>query len=233
MRSGIYAIKNTENGKMYVGSSIYLRKRFSAHRSALGRGKHPSHKLQAAWNKYGETAFKFCTLLVCGPENLLMYEQLAIDRFSAATVGYNITPVAGSHLGAKRSPESCKRLALARLGHRHSDEARKKISIAHKGTTRGFQPGNQVNVGRIISDETKAKISASLMGNKSCLGWVPTAEHRSKISAAMMGNKRRVGTVHSDETKAAISATIRKNNYKKRLPTPTAPPPTPRPATGG
>jgi len=53
MASGIYQIKNTLNGKFYVGSAVNIKQRWSTHISSLNKNNHHSGHLQNAWNKYG------------------------------------------------------------------------------------------------------------------------------------------------------------------------------------
>lgn len=55
----IYQIRNIENEKRYIGSSINPNKRFEWHRRELNRNCHHSIKLQRAWLKYGEEKFVF------------------------------------------------------------------------------------------------------------------------------------------------------------------------------
>ena len=57
MNCGVYQIKNTLNGKAYIGSSKNIKRRLGIHRSMLRRGTHRNPHLQNAWNKYGESAF--------------------------------------------------------------------------------------------------------------------------------------------------------------------------------
>jgi hypothetical protein len=45
--------------------------------------------------------------------------------------------------------------------------------------------GHTRNRGKVASKETREKISASLIGNKHCLGNTETQEHKDKISASM------------------------------------------------
>ena len=106
MNTGIYAIENTVNGKMYIGSAVNLQRRMSHHFSLLRKGTHINGKLQNSYNKHGEESFKPKTLLVCRTEDLLFYEQLVIDKYDVAKTGYNIAPIAGSALGVKRSEET-------------------------------------------------------------------------------------------------------------------------------
>lgn len=59
--SGVYAIVCTQGNEIepqiYVGCSQDIRSRLCNHRCMLNKGRHHSAGLQAAWNKYGESAF--------------------------------------------------------------------------------------------------------------------------------------------------------------------------------
>jgi len=57
---------------------------------------------------------------------------------------------------------------------------------------------------REATDETRARLSAALAGNKNCLGRKLSVETRAKISKALKGHKI------SEETKAKISASLRR-----------------------
>lgn len=113
---GVYQIRNTVNGKRYVGSASSaggIQARFKAHRNALKRGDHKNEHLLRAWRKYGAEAFVFEPLLICASEDCLMYEQFALDT---GLFEYNICPTAENV-----------------LGRRHSEETKAKISAAHRG----------------------------------------------------------------------------------------------------
>ena len=57
-QSGIYQIKNTVNGKVYIGQSIDTIKRYDAHWNMLKQGKHFNKHLQRAFNKYGNNGYR-------------------------------------------------------------------------------------------------------------------------------------------------------------------------------
>ena len=59
MTAGIYIIQCKATGKVYVGSSENIEKRWLQHKYSLKKNTHHSKKLQNAWNKYGETEFEF------------------------------------------------------------------------------------------------------------------------------------------------------------------------------
>lgn len=118
MNSGVYRIRNTVNGKVYIGSTKNFAARLHSHKYHLMHRTHHSKKLQNAWNKYGTTAFAFEKVLVCSPEDLLMYEQLLIDGFSAQTCGYNQLPKAGSREGVPHDQDTLQRMKLFQRSNR-------------------------------------------------------------------------------------------------------------------
>jgi len=58
----VYCITNTENGKIYIGSSANYKSRKYAHKTQLNRDIHHNKYLQRSWNKYGEECFEFSIL---------------------------------------------------------------------------------------------------------------------------------------------------------------------------
>jgi len=111
--TGIYAIINKINGKMYVGSTKNLHKRKIHHFSDLKRNKHHNEHLQQAFNKYSEENFEFKELEHCIENNLMKREQHYINHYNTTNrnCGYNLA------LKADRSIMS--------------NETKNKISKAH------------------------------------------------------------------------------------------------------
>jgi len=198
--SGIYEIVNTVNGKRYIGSSADIKDRWSTHKRLLRNNKHHSPHLQRAWIKQNECDFSFRILELCDVCDLVSREQKYIDLLSPE---YNISPTAGSP-----------------RGHRHTEEAIKKISEAGKrlwSTNR--EKMLSINKGRVCPQETRDKISKSMMG-KNRVGHKPTAtavermkkaqaghpvskEQREKLRIANLGKKT------PDEIKNKISNSMR------------------------
>lgn len=135
-RSGIYAIVNLANNKLYIGSAASLSNRKQKHLSDLNTGKHHNRYLQRVYNKYGKDYFIFKVVEYSEKESLLEREQFWIDRFDFKNELYNLTPTAGSSLGCKRSDEFRRKISEANKGKKLSDEHRNKISEANNGFTR-------------------------------------------------------------------------------------------------
>jgi group I intron endonuclease len=77
--SGIYKITNKKNGKIYVGSSLNIYKRWWYHAERLNNNTHTNPHLQASWNKYGGNNFCFSIIEIVNADNLLEREQYWID----------------------------------------------------------------------------------------------------------------------------------------------------------
>lgn len=174
--SGVYEIKNLVNGKRYIGSAVDFGNRFRQHAQSLKRGDHHSIALQRAWVMYGPFAFQFNKLLVCSKENLIMYEQAAMDAMKPE---YNCAPRAGSRLGMKASDELRAKLSASRpkdfspmKGKKHTEATKAKISASRKGKGGGPMGEerkkriSEAHKGRVIDAEMRARISATLTGRK-------------------------------------------------------------------
>ncbi len=111
MAIGIYVIRNKDSGKVYVGSSVNISKRWRHHLSDLRLEKHHALRLQRSWNKYGESAFFFEIVEnLIDPSILIKREQYWIDAYKAINPinGYNVCPAAGTVRGTKRTDEQIK-----------------------------------------------------------------------------------------------------------------------------
>lgn len=98
MRSGIYKITNTVNGKFYVGSSADIDKRWYDHKRELMLNIHTNPKLQHSWNKHGENKFTFAIVenVEADQSKLFEREQYYLDALKPykREIGYNICPIA-------------------------------------------------------------------------------------------------------------------------------------------
>ena len=136
MNSGIYKITFME--KEYVGSAKDVKKRINRHLSELKNNRHHNQKLQHEFNRHRVDILDYEVLEEVEIEQLIEREQYYIDHIKPY---YNICLHAGSTLG--------------RL---HSEETKAYLSKIRKG--------NQLSLGRILSQETKDKIAAKATGRK-------------------------------------------------------------------
>lgn len=104
-RPGVYMILNIRTNDRYVGSSPRsLSYRWSEHKYALRANRHGNPNLQAAWNQYGDYAFRFI-ILENIEDNVVEREQYWIDEFTNAGMNlYNRCPSAYDHRGLIMPP---------------------------------------------------------------------------------------------------------------------------------
>jgi group I intron endonuclease len=90
---GVYAIVNTKNNKVYIGStSKSFSKRFKEHYDRLNNKTHENSYLQRSWNKY-QKYFVFRILLET--EDSLFWEQRAFNLYKPFNKrGYNLNKLA-------------------------------------------------------------------------------------------------------------------------------------------
>lgn len=187
--TGIYEIKNEFNNKRYIGQAADMEQRFRQHKGFLRQGKHSNRYLQAAWNKHGEAAFRFRLVNICEEDKLNILEQLWFDT---AKPEYNLNHNAASMRGYKHRPETLAKASAIRKGVKlgpRSPEVCAKLSAKLIGNTRG-----RGNKGRVVSDETRARMSKARTGLKL------------SPEALVNWGKWRIGKVNSAQTRAKVSA---------------------------
>ena len=95
---GIYKITNKVNGKVYIGESLDLERRWKEHLLELGSKQHINLKLQKDYNIYGYEAFEF-EILATLDKNIssyvdkfinIIYEDIFIREYNSIKEGYNI-----------------------------------------------------------------------------------------------------------------------------------------------
>jgi len=162
--AGVYAIKCTITGAIYIGSSTNLGKRLKDH-FVDSTNIH----LRNAMLLYGAAAFVFIVVefIEILPDMsaaalktlLLAREQIYLDWLFElpSELRYNFLILAGSSLGYRHSVEAKKAISTANTGSRHTEEAKKAISASMSGE-------NHPNYGKTPSEETKALLSAANLG---------------------------------------------------------------------
>jgi len=215
---GIYAIENIISGRVYVGSSTNVKRRWSEHQSLLQNSKHHSIRLQRSWAKHGASAFVFRLLESAPLERLTEREQHWMTELSAADLklGFNVLPNAGTPKGRTFSPETIAKMSASQRGRVLSVETRAKIgakSIGRTLTDAQKAVISKRHAGKVLSPDTIAKLTGRKLPplsdahkasiRKHHLGNPRSPEVRMRISQSLMGRKH--GPM-SDSHKARISA---------------------------
>ena len=229
--SGIYQIRNTVNGKTYVGSTTSLRRRRAEHLRELAAGRHFNPILQRAWAKYGAQAFVFEVVEVCPREDRHVREQHYLDTLAPA---YNVMKVAGEipvYGATDAMREAVRRHATGntyRVGKKHSPETIELLRQVHKGVIPSQETKDRRSaslMGRVISQKT---VDATIQRNKDRV-W--TEESRNKLAESQSARFTPEARAHltqintgkkaSDETKAKMSESRRgktaSEETKKRM----------------
>ena len=96
--TGVYKITNIINGKVYIGESMNIERRWDEHKLELDNREHHSYKLQEDWNTYGKDNFKFEILETIDDDlkqiiqKCLLYilEDKYIKQYNSIDDGYNV-----------------------------------------------------------------------------------------------------------------------------------------------
>lgn len=159
---GIYSITSS-TGKIYIGSSVDVKRRWRTHLRDLRNAQHANNYLQRTYAKYGEAALTFAVQETCERADLLIREQWHIDM-TLPDRRLNLAPQAGGGCGP-HTTESRRKIGERHAGRVHTEQSRTNMAAAHSGKKQ--------------SPETVAKRAAAQKGRKH------TAEARQKMSDAL------------------------------------------------
>lgn len=146
------------SGKQYVGiTASSLERRWKQH---CYDARHRNTPLYAAIRKYGAASFALEVLLEGSWEDLNAAEELEIAaRRTQHPNGYNLR--AGGNQSALH-PDTCQKLSQIRRGRR--SPAQLAASAARRG--RPLVQCVRANTGRVVSAETRARMSAAHRGKQ-------------------------------------------------------------------
>lgn len=206
VQSGIYMIQSKiKPTRVYIGSSKNISERWRHHLMNLRLKRHHSPKLQAHYNKYGESDLQFSILLGCDIVDLISAEQYFIDSHNP---WFNASPTASSRLGTKASAESKYKMRLAKLGKKQSKEhvAKRVKSIGtpwnkdKKATPEAIKHQSEAHKGKRMTQEQRERRSGV---NHRLFGKKHSPETIQKMRDAAKGR------VISEEQKMKIRNTLR------------------------
>jgi group I intron endonuclease len=189
----VYLLTNLVTGHYYIGQTRDFAKRKRQHLRA--RGDH-SYPINRAIRKYGAGNFDF-SILGEAPvgDELNVLEQLLIITANATEkgIGYNLRM--GGSVATFNEETRARMSAACKLRPPRSAESRQKASesmkgkkfpehsIRMKGRIKSQETCKRLSEslkGHVISEETKAKISRTLLAKKLTM----PDDHRAKVSAA-------------------------------------------------
>lgn len=187
MQSVIYAIRNKDSGKAYIGSAVDRCRRWKYHKNRLRLGKHHSQYFQNAWNLHGGDAYEWvvledlteaCNGLTKGQvgDLLCYHEDWWTQQQRDGKGSYNLREISKSNLGVKYSDESKRRMGAWQVGKKHSPETIKKLSEARKGKPSPMR-------GKTFSAEARANMSRAAKGK------VFSPEHKAKLVAVLEAHR--------------------------------------------
>lgn len=176
---GVYVIRNTKTGDLYIGGSLSsVRRRLGNHRRQLDRGTHHNPHLKSAWRKYGKKVFEFRPLIFCESDQVRVIEQHLLDTWSPK---YNCSKSAyHPRAGVKASRKTRRLMSLAMKG--------RPLSPAHIQALRDVKRPPPWNKGKKTGpvSEERAQVLRTLR-----LGAKNTPEHNAKVSLATTGKRKR------------------------------------------
>jgi len=233
MKGYIYIIRNSINGKFYIGSSKNYHVRKLKHFNDLRKNKHHSIHLQRAFNKYSEENFEFIIIETC--YNHLKREQYLFDNVINFKNTYNVSKSAtGGNLIynhpnkdniIKKATESLLKApkSLPRFGKTNSNwrggwktfcKCGTKIQATASTCTKCHDKSGKNNpfYGKTHSEETKLKHSNFMKGKyhgkqeRSVL--IENIEYKSVSYAAKQFNVCAATIIHRIKSK-----NVKFNNY--------------------
>lgn len=168
---GVYKITCVANGKCYIGQSKNIRKRWYSHKSLLKKNKHENKYLQRLYNKYGVEQFTYEILELCSIEKLDERERYWIAQNGGVDSIQNCNWESGGHKHKTYSLEQRKLISERYKGKSFSPENQFKKGQApwnkgKKATPQAIENQRKSHLGKHLSEETKAKLSAFWKGKK-------------------------------------------------------------------
>jgi len=120
---GIYKITNEKNGKVYIGQSVNINKRWYDHKGTLNRNIHRNRFLQRVWNNNNGENFTHTIIELCSRKELDVKEKYHIKQYVSNNKKYGYNLDSGGFSQNEISEETRTKLRLC--------NAREKNSMKH------------------------------------------------------------------------------------------------------
>lgn len=148
MKTGIYAIINTCNNKIYIGQSKNIKNRINRHKSELKHNKHRNLYLQREFNKYGAQCFSFKVLEFCDADKLNEAEGRYIKLYNSTDYnnGFNATYGGENTQWTDEARKKRSGNGNPMFGKKLSKEHLEAVRIANLGTSDKLIPDDVVDI---------------------------------------------------------------------------------------
>lgn len=165
IKSAVYMIRNIETNKIYIGSSVNYKNRWSAHIHNLENNNHSNRYLQHAYNKYGYLAFEFTVIIsVYDIQQLRIIEQSYIDFYSKnfKNILYNINmdvdknPIGPDINGEKNPKSKLSNMNVLEIRKQFSD-TKGKLNERYKFLGNKFNV-SELSISRVVRNKSWKKI---------------------------------------------------------------------------
>ena len=193
---GIYKIENKINGKVYIGQSRNINRRW--HEELNGQ---VNDYLKKSFNKYGVKNFLFSVICECKEPKLNELEKRYIQEHKSYIKknGYNLTlgGNGGNWLDEAKERASIRMTGKGNsfYGKHHTEETKQKISMGRIGKKHWHYGGRN-------SPETKAKQSITKLGG---LNSMAKKVYQYTLDGKLLNSFKSV-SIASQETKIGYSA---------------------------
>lgn len=171
LKSGIYKITNTFNGRFYIGSAKEFKSRWKGHEYSLRKNKHSNKFLQADYNKCGSDMFEFTILeiVVGNKSERLKKEELYIKKhYDNQEICYNLCKTAFSPEGTfRKDSEERKNKRSKAFKNTWANPANRK-SMINKLIKRSANPEYKLN--QSIATKTQWSFQKDKMSNAIKIG---------------------------------------------------------------
>lgn len=175
--AAIYTITCIETGKVYVGQTINVRKRWESHRHYLARGTHRNQHLQRAWAKYGAEAFVFevCALPLPGLPLEVALNDLEIAVLGQAADAYNLNEVGEPRM--RVSAETRAKLSAQRKALWGDPTFKEKMREAQRAAHANMSQEQKLARSKAISEGQSGSEAAAAKSTRFKALW-ESEEHR-------------------------------------------------------
>jgi len=193
----IYIIQNKLNNKIYIGQTNSIEYRWYCHKNNSFNENTSCYDtyIARAIRKYGIDAFNFGVIeSYDNLDDCNEAEEFWIGYFSSYNnyMGYNIKLGGNNHIMSEETKQkigASNKIALT--GKILTEEHKNNISLSLKG--------------KEFSQEHRDNLSKVLKGKQNCLGRVLSDETKNKISTSNLGNKNALGTKHGINSRINLS----------------------------